>query len=84
MLDKIHVDVYVNGVKNEILTGDYIIQGITDNLSADGFTTTFKLFRSLDGVYDSSDTPNYVGTSNDYTSRVYTQQRAFRDDYTRG
>lgn len=83
LLDKIHVEVYVNGVKHDLFSGDYIINGITDNLSADGFTTTFKLFKSVSGVYDSSDAPEYVSTANDWSSRPFTDQRAFRDDYGR-
>ena len=81
LLDKIHVDVYVNGVKNTILTGDYIIKGITDNLSQDGFTTTFTLFKSVDGIYDSSDVPSYIASANDWSGRAFTDQRFTRDDY---
>ena len=43
LYDVIRVNVYVNGVEHKILTGDYTIFGIEDNLSDAGFTTTFKL-----------------------------------------
>lgn len=81
LLDLIHVDVYVNGVKHDLFSGNYVINEITDNLSAEGFTTTFKMIKSISGIYDSSDAPNYISTKNDLTSRPYTDQRAFRNDY---
>lgn len=45
LLDVIHVTVYLNGTVHEILSGDYQILEIEDEISASGFTTQFKLSR---------------------------------------
>lgn len=79
LMDTIEVQVYVNGSKHELFSGKYIITEITDELSENGFTTTFKLLKEVGDTYDSSSAPNYVGTSN--TGRVYYQQVATCNDY---
>lgn len=79
LMDTIEVLVYVNGAKHELFSGKYVITDITDNLSQDGFTTTFKLLKSVPDTYDVSGAPNYVGTSQ--TGRVFYQQVATKDDY---
>ena len=50
LLDKITVNVFVNGVPHVGLTGDYIIMGITEDLSDSGFTTTFELQRAVESI----------------------------------
>lgn len=47
LMDTIRVNVSINGVPHNVLTGDYIILGIEEDLSPDGFTTTFKLTKML-------------------------------------
>lgn len=48
LLDRIHVDVIMNGVVHPVATGNYTILGIEDNLSDGGFTTTFRLLKESD------------------------------------
>ena len=48
LLDRITVNVFINGVPHIGLTGDYIILGITEDLSDSGFTTTFELQRAVE------------------------------------
>lgn len=79
LMDTIEVQVYVNGSKHELFSGKYIITEITDELSENGFTTTFKLLKEVGDTYDSSSAPNYVGTSD--VGRVYYQQVATCNDY---
>ena len=50
LLDKIHVTVMMNGTIHPLMTGDYIIMGIEDSLSDNGFETTFKLFKQSDDL----------------------------------
>lgn len=79
LMDTIEVQVYVNGSKHELFSGKYIITDISDELSENGFTTTFKLLKAVGDTYDASSAPNYVGTS-DY-GRTYYQQVATQNDY---
>ena len=48
LLDKITVNVFINGVPHVGLTGNYVILGITEDLSDSGFTTTFELQRAVE------------------------------------
>lgn len=50
LLDKITVNVFVNGVPHVGLTGDYIIMSISEDLSDSGFTTTFELQRAVESI----------------------------------
>lgn len=79
LMDTIEVQVYVNGAKHELFSGKYVITDITDDLSENGFTTTFRLLKSVPDTYDASVAPNYVGTSD--SGRVYYQQVATINDY---
>jgi hypothetical protein len=79
LMDTIEVLVYVNGSKHILFSGKYIITDISDELSENGFTTTFKLLKSVPDTYDVSNAPNYVSTSD--TGRVYYQQVATINDY---
>ena len=45
LLDYIYIVVYLNGTEHSILSGEYQIIEITDELSENGFFTTFKLTR---------------------------------------
>ena len=73
LMDVIRVNIFVNGVQHPTLSGDYIIQGIEDDLSMDGFTTTFNLHRY-----------NYSISDEDVPDRVtnYSEGRAFQNQQT--
>lgn len=45
LLDYIYIVVYLNGTEHSVLSGEYQIIEITDELSDSGFFTTFKLVR---------------------------------------
>lgn len=46
LLDRISVVILINGVQHPAMTGEYVVLGVTDNVSMDGgFTTTFELER---------------------------------------
>lgn len=81
LLDVIEVYVYVNGVKHEALTGKYVIMEISDSLSEDGFTTTFKLNRYTATTSD-AETPDIINNYNAGT-RAYQNEQALQNDYVR-
>lgn len=45
LLDIIYVTILVNGVEHQVLSGEYMILEITDEISSSGFTTTLRLIR---------------------------------------
>jgi len=46
LLQVIEVNVFINGKKHPSLSGEYSITSVIDNLSSNGFTTTFELIRA--------------------------------------
>lgn len=73
LMDVITVNVYLNGLKHPGLSGNYTITGIEDNLSSNGFTTTFNLVKKQ-AVMNTEDLPNVVGNMNNITSKAYYNQ----------
>ena len=74
LMDCIRVNVYVNGVEHVPLTGTYAITDIEDDLSENGFTTTFKLLRAEWSNSENLEAPNFI--SNSSTSRAWHNQDA--------
>lgn len=50
LLDVIYVTIMLNGTKHETLSGEYKILEISDEISASGFTTTFRMIRQVDRI----------------------------------
>lgn len=62
LLDIISVTVFINGTEHKVLSGDYMILEITDEISSSGFTTTFKLIRQdLSALTQPTETISGVG-----------------------
>ncbi len=79
LLDKIRVTIMFNGAINELLTGDYIIMGITDELSDLGYTTTFDLQKDISAESFESDEPEiYANEENSAEEEV---EKAYANDY---
>ena len=78
LMDKIHVNVHVNGIPHPALTGDYIITDIEDNLSESGFTTTFQMFKDSDAV---ATTPFYAVSGD--ASKAKANENAMQNDYSK-
>lgn len=74
LMDTIRVNIFVNGVEHPTLSGEYQIQGISDSLSASGFTTDFDLVRLHEQNID-NDIPEYV-SNNTPESNAYENQEA--------
>ena len=73
LMDKITVNVFVNGLEHLGLSGQYVIMGIEDDLSDSGFTTKFDLTKlvskqtpSLPGVYKAGSSETEIAMQNDY------------------
>lgn len=73
LMDKITVNVFVNGLEHLGLSGQYVIMGIEDDLSDSGFTTKFELTKlvskqtpSLPGVYKAGSSETEIAMQNDY------------------
>ena len=81
LLDTIMVNVYINGIKHEAVSGLYSIMEIRDDLSQEGFTTTFKLNRYT-AVTSNAETPT---ANNNYGegTRAHQNLQALENDYTR-
>lgn len=45
LMDRVQVNIHVNGMPHPALTGMYVITDIEDNLSESGFTTSFTMFK---------------------------------------
>lgn len=76
LLDRITVNVFINGVPHVGLTGDYIILGISEDLSESGFTTTFQLQRATETEPLTND---YVATPNE--GEAAKDAKNLKDDY---
>ena len=79
LMDCVRVLVYVNGKEHLAMSGDYTILGIEDELSENGFTTTFKLIKS-DWAINNDKLPEYA-TNYKSGNRVWYNQQACADDY---
>lgn len=80
LLDRITLNVFVNGVQHPVLTGKYIITGIEDKINAsEGFITTFELTKytgNEEVAHDRFD--NFLSNSSDTVKSV---QNNCKDDY---
>ena len=80
LLDRITLNVFVNGVQHPVLTGKYIITGIEDKINAtEGFITSFELTKytgNEEVAHDKFD--NFVSNSSDTVKAV---QDNCKDDY---
>lgn len=74
LLDIIRVNVMFNGSYHPGLSGDYQIHGIEDELTSDGFVTTFSLVR-YGTTKSEGDLPDVVGNANDTSSRAYSNEQ---------
>lgn len=79
LLDSITVNVTVNGVPHEVMSGKYTILGIEDDLSDGGFTTTFRLLKDTWAVSSSDIADVYSNDRNG--TQVKKNQNALDDDY---
>lgn len=79
LMDKIRVTIMFNGSINELLTGDYIIMGITDELSDSGYTTTFDLQKDIGAESFESDEPEIF--TNEENSAEEEVEKAYANDY---
>ena len=79
LMDKIRVTIMFNGAINELLTGDYIIMGITDELSDSGYTTTFDLQKDISAESFESDEPEIF--TNEENSAEEEVEKAYANDY---
>lgn len=78
LMDRITVNVFVNGLEHPGLSGMYTILGIEDELSDSGFTTTFDLLK-VTSSSNTSSLPGFYMNSDD--AKAYTNQDALKDDY---
>jgi hypothetical protein len=79
LLDKIQVNIFVNGAFHEFMSGEYVIQGITDNLDDNGFTTTFKLSK-LGNTFLSDNRAKYENNFYEGT-KAWDNQQACANDF---
>lgn len=85
LLDFIDVTVMMNGKLNVGLTGKYVVKGVTDSLSSNGFTTSFDLIRYVPGQVDVDSLLNdsnveYMAVSTN--SGAYDNQQALNKSHT--
>lgn len=78
LMDRITVNVFVNGLEHVGLSGLYTILEVEDNLSESGFTTTFQLLK-ITKQDASSGLPDFY--TNDKNGVAYKNQQAFENDY---
>ena len=82
LLDMIRVNVVFNGAVNKLLSGNYIIMGVTDEISDSGFTTTLEIQKDI--TETSSNNVNYNSASvysNSSSSPEATVEKAYKNDY---
>jgi hypothetical protein len=82
LLDMIRVNVVFNGAVNKLLSGNYIIMGVTDEISDSGFTTTLEIQKDI--TETSSNNADYSSASvysNSSSSPESTVERAYKNDY---
>lgn len=79
LLDSITVNVTVNGVKHDVMSGKYTILGIEDDLSDSGFTTTFRLLKDTWAISNSDVADVYSNDRNG--TKVKKNQDALKNDY---
>ena len=77
LLDSITVNVMVNGVRHDVMSGKYTILGIEDDLSDSGFTTTFRLLKDTWAVSNSDISNVYTNESN----KSKENEKALKNDY---
>lgn len=77
LLDSITVNVMVNGVRHDVMSGKYTILGIEDDLSDGGFTTTFRLLKDTWAVSNSDISDVYTSESN----KSKENEKALKNDY---
>lgn len=65
LMDTIRVNVFVNGIEHPGMSGDYSIIGIEDNISDNGFTTTFELVKTMKLLVSDSELPASVSNEVD-------------------
>jgi hypothetical protein len=80
LMDRINVDVCVNGVNHPALSGTYVIQSVEDELSESGFTTTFGMYKLTNSSSDNLPPVYSVGGEGSNASK---NEDAFKDDYKR-
>lgn len=80
LMDRINVEVCVNGVNHPALSGTYVIQSVEDELSESGFTTTFGMYKLTDSSSDNLPPVYSVGGEGSNASK---NEDAFKDDYKR-
>ena len=75
LMDRVKVNVYVNGLQHIGLTGTYVIMSIEDDLSDSGFTTTFGLTKqvesstsSMPGVYQAGSDSTTESLKQDFST----------------
>ena len=84
LLDMIRVNVVFNGAENKLLSGNYIIMGVTDEISDSGFTTTLEIQKDITDTSISSNNVNYNSASvysNSSSSPEATVEKAYKNDY---
>ena len=80
LMDRIRVNVFVNGVEHIVLSGDYVITEIEDELSESGFTTTFSLVRAVANEAAEA-TAEYKNSYGDKTKAWQNQQALAKELY---
>lgn len=76
LLDRIRVTVILNGATDVLLTGEYVILGIEDDISDSGYTTTFRLLRDYGGVEAQQ---KYVNSERDHVA--ISVQKSYDNDW---
>jgi Mrp family chromosome partitioning ATPase len=66
----------LNGATDVLLTGEYVILGIEDDISDSGYTTTFKLLRDYGGVEAQQ---KYVNSEQDHVA--VSVQKSYDNDW---